>query len=221
MKLLDIDPQMGQKMHKWATDLFPINRSLTGPGVVETLEYLKNVVPEITISHFNTGDRVFDWTVPEVWTISEAYIEDESGNRVVDFLDLNLHVVGYSIPVDKWMSLVELNNHLHSLESQPEAVPYITSYYKKTWGFCISHKKRLSLSSQMYHAVIKSELKPGKMYYGEIYIPGEREDEVFISTYICHPSMANNELSGPVVTVALVNWIKNLSRKKNENNIIY
>ena len=220
MKFVDIEPQMGQEMHKWATDLFPINRSLTGPGVLKTLSYLQSISPDLTISHFKSGDKVFDWTVPEVWTISEAYIEDESGDRVVDFLDSNLHIVGYSIPMDQWMSLDELNYHLHSLESQPEAIPYVTSYYNRTWGFCISHNRRLTLKNQRYHVVIKSELKPGNMHYGEIYFPGDTEEEVFISTYICHPSMANNELSGPVVTVALANWIKNLPKKKYSYRII-
>jgi aminopeptidase-like protein len=209
------------KMHSWAEDLWPIARSLTGDGVRDTLAYLQKLMPNLKIHNVKSGSVAFDWTVPNEWNIKGGYIADEFGNKVVDFDDNNLHIVGYSESVDKWVDLDELENHLHSIVEQPEAIPYITSYYKSYWGFCIKHSQRKGLKKGRYHVVIDSSLKPGVLNYGEIIISGDTDEEVFLSTYICHPSMANNELSGVVVTTALVRWLMSINNRKYTYRIIF
>jgi aminopeptidase-like protein len=212
---------VGSMMHRLASELFPITRSITGPGVRETLEILKQEVPELCIRSIPSGTACFDWTVPDEWSITDAFIEDEAGNRVVDFQNNNLHVVGYSVPTDEWLELEDLQSHLHSLPDQPNAIPYVTSYYSRRWGFCISEAQRQSLKRGRYHAVIGSELKPGVLNYGEVILAGETDQEVLLSTYICHPSMANNELSGPVVTAAIASWLKSLGNRKYSYRIVF
>jgi aminopeptidase-like protein len=202
----------GQPMHQLMSELFPICRSITGNGVRETLRILQRHVP-ITVFEVPTGTKVYDWTIPKEWNIRNAFILDRDGNKIVDFNTNNLHVVGYSIPTDKIVSLAELQKHLYSVEDQPDAIPYVTSYYEERWGFCLSHNQRSKLEEGPYRVVIDSDLKEGFLSYGEMLLPGESRKEIFLSTYICHPSMANNELSGPVVTAFLATWIASKPRK--------
>lgn len=202
------DMNVGEEMYAWAKDLFPICRSITGDGVRQTLQYISNVIGGLDVHEVASGTTCFDWTVPNEWNIRDAYVMNESGEKIIDFKKSNLHVVGYSEPVDAVMSLEELQEHLHSLESQPEAIPYVTSYYKRTWGFCISHEQRVRLTPQQYRVRIDSTLEPGSMTYGELFVPGTSRKTVLLTSYVCHPSMANNELSGPMLLSALARWLR-------------
>ncbi len=212
---------VGSTLHEWATDLFPICRSLTGDGVRETLGYLKGLLPEMDIKEIPSGTQVNDWVVPDEWNIKEAYVETLDGLRVIDFANSNLHVMGYSVPVDQVISLDELRNHLHTLPEQPTAIPYVTSYYSKNWGFCLAHEDLAKLIEPMYRVVIDSVLAPGAMTYGEVVLPGQTSEEVLLSTYMCHPSMANNELSGPVVMTALGRWLKSRPSMKYTYRLLF
>lgn len=198
--------------------LFPITRSLTGKGVKDTLGIIKKEFPRLKIKKIKSGTKVFDWKIPDEWNISNAYIIDKKGKRIIDFKNHNLHVVGYSIPVNKYIPKKHLIKNLYFLRNQPKAIPYVTSYYKKRWGFCLSydHFKKIKknyLNNDLFKVVIKSNFNSkGNLNYGELVLKGKSSQEILISTYICHPSMANNELSGPIVSMGLINYFQ---KKKN------
>ena len=199
----------GQGMHDLAKRLWPIHRSITGNGTRQTLRILQEYLPDLNIHEVPSGTQVFDWTIPDEWNPRDAKLIGPDGEIVVDYQDSNLHIVGYSEPVDTLLTLDELQPHLHSIPEQPDAIPYVTSYYNRNWGFCLPDSKREQLKAGTYRATIRSRLEPGSMSYGELVVPGKVRDEIFISTYVCHPSMANNELSGPVVATALGRWVTN------------
>lgn len=211
----------GELMYSWAKDLFPINRSITGVGVRETLDYIGSELPQLERKSIASGSKVFDWTIPDEWAISDGYIENEEGEKIIDFKRSNLHVVGYSTSVDAWLTRDEILQHIYSLPEKPDAIPYITSYYKRTWGFCMADRMRRSLPEGRYHAFIDSQHFLGQLDYGEILIKGKSDREIFISTYICHPSMANNEVSGPVVTMALVKWLSGQKELRYSYRIVF
>jgi aminopeptidase-like protein len=217
----DRDVAAGQQMHDFVRELFPICRSLTGEGVRQTLGAIREHLPGLAVHAVPSGTAAFDWTVPQEWNIRAARLIAPDGRTVVDFKNNNLHVVGYSEPVDRELSLEELDSHLHSLPELPDAIPYVTSYYKRYWGFCLSHRQREQLRPGTYRAVIDSDLAPGHLNYGELLLPGETDREILLSTYICHPSMANNELSGPAVTVWLVKWLMEKQRRRHTYRIVF
>jgi aminopeptidase-like protein len=212
---------VGARAYALARELFPICRSLTGPGVRQTLGILRRELPELTLHEVPSGTRCFDWTVPPEWSIREAYIATEDGRRVVDFANHNLHVMGYSTPVDTVMSLEDLRPHLYTLPDQPDAIPYVTSYYHERWGFCLSQRELDSLTPGRYRVKIDSTLAAGSLTYGELLIPGERQEEIFLSTYVCHPSMGNNEVSGPVVTTKVARWLATLPARRFSYRIVF
>lgn len=203
----------GKRIYKLMQELFPICRSITGEGTRKTLFELKKIVPQMQIYEVPSGTQVFDWTVPKEWNIYEAYIENSKGEKIIDFKKNNLHVVNYSTPVDQYMSLNNLKKIIHTYPPLPNAIPYVTSYYNESFGFCMTQNQFDNLEEDTYHVYIDSSLKDGSLTYGEIIIPGDVKEEVFFSTYICHPSMANNELSGPCVSIYLAKKIMEMKHK--------
>lgn len=204
----------GRQMFDMCREMFPICRSITGNGVRATFDIIKKKIPDLELHEVPTGTQVFDWTVPKEWNIKAAYIENEKGEKIIDFDKTNLHVLGYSTPIDEWMSLDELMPHIYTLKDQPDLIPYSTSYYKERWGFAMSENDRLKMQDGRYHAFIDSTLTDGSLTYGELIIPGESDEEVFFSSYICHPSMANNECSGPAVLTFLADYVKHLTNRR-------
>jgi aminopeptidase-like protein len=188
------DTGVGESMHTFMRELFPICRSITGDGVRETLAAVGRRIP-LELHEVPSGTEVLDWTVPDEWNIEDAYIAKD-GRRVVDFRQSNLHVVSYSEPVRAVMPLAELRPHLQTLAEHPEWVPYRTSYYSRTWGFCLSQRQLDGLEDGDYEVLVDSTLEPGSLTYGECFLPGEREEEVLLTTHVCHPSLANDNLSG-------------------------
>lgn len=202
---------IGLEIFKLAKKLFPINRSITGEGVRETLLHLSQHLSNLKIKSVASGTKVFDWNVPQEWFVKKAYIISPSGKKICDFSKNNLHLVGYSIPKRQNFSLFEIKKKIYSLKEKPKAIPYHTSYYKKDWGFCMSHNQKEKLKKGTYKVNIDSTLKKGFMNFGEIFIKGKSKKEIFFSTYICHPSMANNELSGPCLMIYFSEYLRKLN----------
>jgi len=218
---------MINKIYKIGLKLFPICRSITGNGVRNTLKIIKKNLPKLKIYEVKSGTKVFDWKIPPEWNIKDAFVLDKKGKKIIDFKKNNLHLVGYSIPIEKKISKEKLFSHIHSLPKQPNAIPYITSYYKRYWGFCITenYKKKINKNykkNDFFSVKINSSLdKKGSLTYGELILPGESKKEIFISTYVCHPSMANNELSGPLVSIALAKYFMSCNFLKNTLRFVF
>lgn len=194
-------------MERYFDHLFPICRSITGEGYQESLDIIREVIPLEKID-YPSGTECYDWTIPDEWNIRDAYIITPGGEKIARFSKNNLHVANYSEPIDKEVGLDELKKHLHTIEELPDAIPYIASYYNKTWGFCLEYNKYKRLKDGIYKVYIDSDIKPGKLTVGTLTIPGKTDDEIMLSTYLCHPSMAVNELSGPLVTAFLYKKLK-------------
>lgn len=208
-----IDPEaVGSEMYALAAEMYPLCRSITGDGLRRTLGLIRRQIP-LDLHEVPSGSEVFDWTVPNEWNIRDAYIKNAEGERVVDFQKHNLHVMNYSAPVNRRMPLGELKAHLVTLPDQPEWIPYRTSYYKETWGFCLSHREFEQLREEEYEVCIDSTLAPGSLTLGESYLAGEVEDEVLISCHCCHPSLANDNLSGVSLAVALAKRLLSVPRR--------
>lgn len=200
----------GEEMISQIAELFPICRSITGNGLRETLSKISSIVP-LEIHEIPTGTKVLDWEIPREWNIREAYIKNSSGQTIVDFKNLNLHVLNYSTPINTRLSLDELKPHLHSIPDKPDLVPYRTSYYKENWGFCLSHNQLTSLKEDTYEVVIDSDLSNGSLTYGEYFVKGKTDVEVLISTHVCHPSLCNDNLSGIAVCSRLAKIVSDMS----------
>ena len=201
-------------MYQLAAKMFPICRSITGNGFRESLEMLREAVPEIQVYEVPTGTTVFDWTVPKEWNIRGGGIYRLNGDKVIDFKDSNLHIVGYSLPIDKVVSREELLEHVYTMPDQPDWIPYVTSYYKERWGFCMTENQKQTLTDEEYHVVIDSTLEDGSLTYGELIVPGQTDDEILFSSYLCHPSMANDDLSGPVVLTELMKYVLQMKDRR-------
>lgn len=201
-------------MYALAGRLFPICRSITGEGFRKSLNILCEEVPDIKVYEVPSGTPVFDWVVPKEWNIRGGGIYRCNGEKVIDFEDSNLHIIGYSTPIHDIVSREKLLEHIHTQPDQPDLIPYITSYYKERWGFCMSENQKKTLTDEKYRVEIDSSFKDGSLTYGDLLIPGESEKEILITTYLCHPSMANNELSGPAVIVELMKYVQQIANRR-------
>ena len=204
--------ELGKELHNFIVKLYPICRSITGEGIRETLRTIRKRIP-LDIHEVPSGTKVFDWTVPLEWNVSDAYVMNREGKRVIDFKAHNLHLMSYSLPIREKMSLADLRPHLFTLPEYPEWIPYRTSYYKENWGFCLRHVDFERLSDDEYDVVIDSSLQPGSLTYGEFYLRGETSDEILVSCHVCHPSMCNDNLSGITVAVKLAETMATRSRR--------
>lgn len=216
------EANLGKSMIDFMTLLWPINRSITGRGIRETLKIIQaHYLPELNIHEYPSGSKALDWVIPDEWEVNEAWLADSDGNRIADVNVNNLHLVGYSEAVDITLSLEELQSHLYSLPDQPDAIPYVTSYYKKQWGFCLSEQVRRQLTPGTYHAFIDARHFKGSLTLADWVLPGELDDEILFSTYCCHPSMANNELSGPVVATFLAQWLAQMPQRRYTYRFVF
>ena len=214
-------PYEGNNIYKFAKKIFPINRSLTGDGNRLTLKLIKKIIPNLKIKEIPSKTRVYDWTIPEEWNVNDAYIINPNGKKICSFKQNNLHLVGYSQPINKSLNLNQLKKHLHFNKSLPSAIPYVVSYYKKNWGFCISYKEFKKLKKGNYKVVINSKLSKGSMTYGELIIPGKIKKEILLSTYICHPSLANNEISGPSLLTFVGKFLNSLKDRYYTYRLVF
>ena len=203
---------IGQEMFELIRELYPICRSITGDGVRETLRWVGKHIP-VTLHEVPSGTQVFDWTVPREWNIRDAYVENAFGERIIDFKRSNLHVINYSVPIHKKVSLAELKAHLFSIPEHPDWIPYRTSYYKEAWGFCVTHRQLEALEDGLYEVRIEASLEDGHLTYGEYYLPGQTSDEVLITCHVCHPSLANDNLSGIAVATFLAKHLGHTARR--------
>lgn len=220
------DLSKGKEIYDLCGKIFPICRSLTGVGVRETLTVLDEYISNGTDYHLNihevpTGTKVFDWTVPKEWAIRDGYIEDESEHRIVDFNYNNLHVMGYSTPVDKWIEYGELMEHIYTQPDQPDLIPYVTSYYSERYGFCMSENTRKEIMPGKYHVYIDSDLFEGSLTYGDLVIKGQSEKEILLTTYICHPSMANDICSGMVLLAGLIKYVAGMKNRRYTYRFVF
>lgn len=212
---------IGNEIYKFAQELWPINRSITGEGLRKTLSQISKHLPALKIKSVKSNTKVFDWKVPKEWSVKEAYIITPSGKKICDFSKNNLHLIGYSTPFKGSITLDELKKHLYTLPEQPNAIPYITSYYNERWGFCITKEQFDTLENGTYKVIIDTNLFDGVLNYAELFIKGKNDKEIFLSTYVCHPSMANNELSGPTVVTFLAKWLQQISETEYSYRIIF
>lgn len=211
-----------KKFLKLGRKLWPLNRSITGEGVNQTLKILKSYNKKLRVIKFKSGKKVFDWTIPNEWKVHEAWIKDNNGKKIIDFENNNLHLVGYSSSIKKKLFLKQFKDKLHFHKKQPDAIPYVTSYYKKNWGFCLTYNQLKKMSQKKkYEIYINSKFKKGFLNCAEIYLPGKSKKEILFSTYICHPSMANNELSGPILSIFLSKWLQSLKNRKWSYRFIF
>jgi aminopeptidase-like protein len=207
----------GERMRRWMTEAYPICRSITGDGVRRTLDLIEAALPpdtQLQRTGVPSGTQVFDWTINDEWNVRDAWIAGPDGNRVVDFADHNLHLVSYSVPVRARLGLDELRAHLHSLPEHPDWIPYRTSYYHRDWGFCLAHRRLEALEPGEYEVVVDTTLEPGELVYGEVVLPGRQAEEVVVSSHVCHPSLANDNLAGVAVAVELIRHLAQMDDRR-------
>ncbi len=216
---MNINKNKINEVYKLGKKVFPICRSITGKGTVETLKEFKKFYKNLNIRKIKSGSKVFDWKVPPEWNIEDAFVIDKNNQKIIDFKKNNLHIVNYSVPLKKKLNTVELLKNLYTNIFRPNAIPYVTSYYKKNWGFCVTEKfkqeiKKKYKKDDIFKVVINSSLNSnGNLAYGEIFIPGKSKKEILISSYVCHPSMANNELSGPMISLLIADYFKKIKNR--------
>jgi len=212
---------VGKKIHDLAKLIWPIHRSLTGEGNRETLKIFQKFCNKLEIKEFKSGKKVFDWKVPQEWSVSEAWVKNKKGRKIIDFKNNNLHLIAYSKAINKLVTEKELKKNLFSDPKKSNAIPYVTSYYKKRWGFCVAENFKKKIKKGNYRVFINSHFFNGSMSYGEIYLPGKSKKEIFLSTYICHPSMGNNEISGPTVTIHVAKWLAQQKKRNYSYRIVF
>ena len=206
----DLGPDISKSMMEFISRVWSFNRSITGTGTSKTLLEIKRELPNLQIRKIKSGTVCWDWEIPKVWKVDAAYILDSGGNEIVNLIDNNLHLTSYSMAFEGYIGLEELKKHLNTLPKYPDAIPYVTSYYQNSWSFNLTHNQFNTLKNDLYYVKIESSFEDGFLEYGELYIEGKSKKEIVFSTYICHPSMANNELSGPAVAIELAKYIQSL-----------